>query len=541
MPMSNEHAATERSERIAIWVLIAIASILSTAPDLYGWSLSRPDHVYVGASYNIDDSYVYMAWARQAADGHFFAKNLFTTAPQLGRQFNLYFLLIGNLCRLTHLPLVKALLLARVVFGVALLWLISRFIAWSLPGSARARLTAFALSAVGTGLGWIYYAKWLNKNNSVFPVDSWQPEAFTFLSMLMSSLFVVSTLLIVACIFFLLRAEEKDSMRDAVFAGLCALLLGNIHSYDVLHVGAVWGLYLLVKGIAKGKLDRGDILRAVVAGAICVPTVAYQYFLFKKDPIFHARAEVLTLSYEFITYVLGYGLTLFFAIEAVVLMGRSKRFAAFWRNEQVPLMLTCWVVAVFALVYIPSSFQRKMIMGVHIPLCLLAGAAAAYLGNSLASRYKVSAGFAPLLFLLLSVPTSLIWIARDVRHIRNGDSETQSPTYLTADDLRVFDWINHNTKPSDAFVGYPSQMLFVPAYCDRRVWCGHWGETPDYPTKVRETIKFSKNEILDPRHFLETTGATYLVWPSVTDTFTSPPDYLVPVYGNASYTIYRIL
>jgi hypothetical protein len=268
--------------------------------------------------------------------------------------------------------------------------------------------------------------------------------------------------------------------------------------------------------------------------------VAYEYYLFKVDPAFHARVGVPTLSYGVSTYALGYGLTLLFAVIAAALWIRRSRFLGFWRNRQAPLMLICWVIAAFALAYLPTSFQRKMIMGVDVPLCLLAGAAAAYVGKASVARFRLSAGFIPLLLILFSVPTGLIWIARDITHIKSDTSETDARTFLTADDLRVFEWIDRNTKPSDAFVGDPSQMLFVPAYCDRRVWCGHWGETPDYADKVRDTLRFSKGELVSPRDFLESTGADYLVWPNAVKAFTSTPDYLQPVYGNATYTIYRI-
>ncbi|MDR3708535.1 MAG: hypothetical protein P4L33_09550 [Capsulimonadaceae bacterium] len=541
----RDAASPSRRELAAIWMLIATAVVLALLPDIAGWIQSRPDHVYVGFSYNIDDCYVYMSWARQAFDGHFFARNLFTNAPQLGRQFNLFFLLLGNVCRVMHLPIVAGFEIARIGFGAALLWLIYRFTLWALPGSAAARLTSFALSSLGTGLGWIFSARWIHKNHdiSMAPVDTWQPEGFTFLSLLLSSLFVVSTLLIVACIFFLLRAEERASWRDAVFAGLCAFVLGNIHSYDVLHIAAAWGLYLLVKCIALGKIDWAGWGRAGIAGLLCVPTVAYQFYLYRIDPIFHARAQVPTLSFGFWTYALGYGLTFFFALAAVVMLVRAHAFRGYWRSESMPLMLVCWVVGVFALVYMPASFQRKMIMGIHIPLCLLAGAAVAYTSAWLASRTKaVTLDFLPVLVVLLSIPSGLVWIDRDIRHINAGNSETQSPSFLTGDDYRVFDWIRANTKPTDSIAGVPSQMLFVPANCDRRVWCGHWGETPNYPEKVRETIWFSKGQLGDPSAFIEQTRAQYLVWPNdVTSAFPTPPDYLQAVYANRTYTIYHVL
>jgi len=541
---SPSPVAPSRRELYFVWALIVAAVALTAVPDIYGWLKSTPSHVFVGYASNVDDAYVYLSWTRQAADGHFFARNLFTTEPRLGHQFNVYFLLLGNACRILHLPIVIGSFVARLAFGVSLLWLIYRFYLWAAPGSASTRCAAFSLCALGTGGGWVYLMMGIHKPYWQTPVDIWQPEAFTFLSILAAGLFSASTLLIVSVIFLLLRAEEHSCTRDAVFAGICALVLGNIHSYDVLHIAGAWGLYLVVRQLSERRVDWASWRRAVLAGAVCSPSVAYQLFELTRDHVLQTRAAAPTPTPEFLDYVLGYGLTLVFAVLAVVLLIRSKMFRSIWRNKNVSLMLICWVVAVFVLAYVPCSFQRKMIMGLHVPLCLLAGSAAVFVGQACAARFKtLPAGLVPALVVLVSLPTGLISIGGILHHIDKGDSDMQSPSFLTADEIHVFDWVRQNTRPSDSFFGPPPKMLFLPAYCDRRVWCGHWSETPDYIAKLREGITFSRGQIRNEREFLVQTGAQYLIWPARIGSGVSPNAMLClkPVYGNATYTIYRIL
>ncbi|HEY3331323.1 MAG TPA: hypothetical protein VGK19_14940 [Capsulimonadaceae bacterium] len=543
----DQQRASPSWERYAIGAIIIVALTLSSVPDILGWMMSGKGHTYVGYSYNIDDAYVYMSWAHQAADGHFFARNLFTTDHQLGRQFNLFFLAIGNLSRILHIPLVFMFFAVRVLGGAWLLWLIYRLYHWALPGSVRGRITAFALVALGAGAGWLYTTSGTAHNRVYLPVDTWQPEAITFLSLQFSSLFVVSTALIVACIGLLIRAEQRQSMRDAVYAGLCALILGNIHSYDIVHIAAAWAAYLLV---SKSTLtatsfrlgfNRDGWKRALVAGAICVPTVLYQYLLYKYDPVFHARVENGTYTFGFNTYFLGYGLAFVFAYVAAFLTIRSSGFRSLWANPRAPLIFLGWAVAAFVIIYLPTSFQRKMIMGVHVPLCLLGGAALAYTSECITKRWKaIGATLLPLIVVLLSVPSNLVWIAREMHHLSRGDSETQSVTFLSADDTAVFDWIRDNTKPTDTFVGDPTKMLFVPGLTGRAVWCGHWGETPDYAGKFKQLGLLARGGMDDPHAFLKSTKTTYLVWPEGTNAFNPTPSYLKPVYGNPTYTIYEI-
>ena len=80
---------------------------LTLLPYLFGWLLVGADAArgwYSWLGYNLDDSCVYLSWMRQAADGHFFQHNLFTTEPQSGHQFNQLFLALGLLSRITALP-----------------------------------------------------------------------------------------------------------------------------------------------------------------------------------------------------------------------------------------------------------------------------------------------------------------------------------------------------------------------------------------------------------------------------------------------------
>src|SRR5881394_1444066 len=87
-------------DRRRVWLLALFVSFVALIPYLYGWSLqgARPDlGRFVGFGYNLDDGFVYLSWMRQAADGHFFQSNLFTSEPQSPHLFNFFFLLLGNI------------------------------------------------------------------------------------------------------------------------------------------------------------------------------------------------------------------------------------------------------------------------------------------------------------------------------------------------------------------------------------------------------------------------------------------------------------
>src|SRR3989442_11370530 len=112
------------SERRWVWIAAIAVATLASLPYLLLWAITPPDKLFWGFVNNPDDHCVYLAWMRQAEQGQFFFQNLFTTAPQRGLTINLFFLLLGLLGRVTHLPLAVVYHLARFGFGVLLLVLV---------------------------------------------------------------------------------------------------------------------------------------------------------------------------------------------------------------------------------------------------------------------------------------------------------------------------------------------------------------------------------------------------------------------------------
>lgn len=156
--VAKRKAPEERAaklERHFVEYCIVAALILAGAAGLIGFLLSRPDYRFVGAAYNIDDTCVYFSWIRQAADGHFFIRNLFTTDPQNPVQFNLFILLLGSIARLTSIAIPLLYSVARLVAAGFLLSLIYKLYRLLVPTNQIARCSAFYLAALGSGFGWM--------------------------------------------------------------------------------------------------------------------------------------------------------------------------------------------------------------------------------------------------------------------------------------------------------------------------------------------------------------------------------------------------
>lgn len=539
------------------WALrvAAGAMALTMLPYLYGLLLqgAGPGRAwYAWLGYNLDDSAVYLAWMRQAADGSFFQRNLFTTEPQAGQQFNLFFLALGNLGRL-GLPLLFVYHAARLVLGIVFL----RSVWWLLElvaADAGVRRKAFLLVCFSAGLGWLP-GLW-RESGILSPVDVWQPEAVTFLCLYLSPLFLVSLLLMVGVIGWLLIAARTGDWAAALKAGLCGLLLGNIHTYDVLTLSAIWIVYLGARWVSMRRWEPRLLLQSLTAGAMAAVSAGHMYYLLRTEEVFARRAAVETLSGSLSLVLLGYGLLLPLALLGVARGRRGEPHMRPLHGDGL-LLLAVWAVANAAIAYAPVPFQRKMLMGTHIPIAILAGAGlhALLAGLPGGGRRAALAGAVALLGL-----TNLRFMARDMANFQQnlGQSRIQRP-YMYGGEVRALAWLRENTSPGEAIQPLPWIMVgedgrvgfvdttaacFAPGLAGRPVNAGHWGETPDFQRTMGRWREFLLPTTSDDarRALLRQTGVKYLLFSQVpeetrnartTDVlrwiWETPPAYLVRV------------
>ena len=484
--MDNQIDSERRADRKA-WALILAVVLFTLLPYLFGaWlSLGRK---YFWINHNIDDNCVYLAWIRQAWEGHFFFENRFTTDPQPRLSTNLFFWAIGTIARWTGLPVLFLFHAARMGLGVVWLWTLWLLYKRLLPNGAR--MPALWLACVSAGLGWLF---WRDAGIDA-PIDTWQVEAFTFLSLYLNPLFVVGTLLMTACIYDLWRAVQERRWVYTVRAGIWALLVGNIHSYDVIQVAGAWLAFLVVSSFVQRRFDRQRWLMGLTAGAIGLPTVAYQYWLYRVDPIFRHRADVPTSAPPLWHVLAGYAPLLILAVAAVWVTVRERR-----HREEPFLLLFCWAVVGIGLQYLPRifsaagihlpmMFERKMVMGAHLPLCALAGWGLWLLVRHLPARRAL---LVTALVIALTTPSNVRWLIRDAHNlIRNMANTGMHRAYMEPEEWEAIQWLARDTNPEEAVLTFPSFGVFVPPFAGNRVYVGHWGETPQFAERLRETLRF---------------------------------------------------
>jgi hypothetical protein len=354
------------------------------------------------------------------------------------------------------------------------------------------------------------------------------------------------------CAVGLLVAEKPGRARSR---GLClamgsALLLGAVHSYDILTVGAVFGATLMAQTARTRSLPVQLLGRMALVGLASLPSTGYQLALYLQDPVFHARAQVPTLSPPLQYYLLGYGLLLPLAAFGAWRSrpGRGDRSARATAWD----LLVAWSVVGFLVPYLPFAFQRKMAMGLHFPLAILAGIGLRHLLLGIATaRLRAIAGVAAVVLLSL---TSIRLVTRDLREARDEGGTHGHSFYWSEDEFTAMGWLRDNAVGDPVVLADGATACRIPGETGLRVWAGHWGETPAFRDKYREILRFLPAAgMMSPRQrhaFFAERGITYFYFGprerleaqmrlSKAPAF-GEGDGLRPVYHNASVTIFQV-
>jgi hypothetical protein len=484
-PTARAGAITRDEWRWAVWASLAVMG-LTCLPYLFGWFITPPGYHYMGLLANPDEHNVYLGWMRQVLRGELLFHDPFTTEPQPARFFLGFFLALGLAARGTHIPPIWVYHVARVICG-ALLLVAVYALAAQLCERRFTRRLAWAFAAFSSGLGWLYALA--APGATVHPIDYGprlvMPEAITFLTLLLNPMFACSVALLAAMWAAYLAAVRADSWRLAALGGAAALMLGNVHTYDVFPAWLTLAAYVVAAGIIGRRMPVREMKFAALIAVMAAPFVAYQYWVFQTNVVFHDKAVTLKLTPPLAHFAAGFGLVLALAIPGGVMALRRRSPA-----QALPVI---WAVVTLLLVFLtPVSFQRKLAEGVHIPLCLLA---ASFVGEWAAPRMSRSAALAlAVLLVAAACPSNVFFMARGARDLMTNNRAylrvLMPPLYLRADTVEAMTWLRENTRMEQGVMCASLEGSYVPGVAGNTVFVGHWDETLHYPRKLKQVVWF---------------------------------------------------
>jgi len=466
-------AASRRVGGMGIAMLVLLIVLGFRAGSGVGLGLTQlpGGDVASGILLNPTDNLSYMSWARQAEQGTFFFRNLYTTAPHEPAAINAYLWLVGAFARLfqTDLSLVYhalGLLAAAVAilatYAAALVLGLGHRVAW---------WAALVLSfASGFGLPARVLAALLRQPEPPSSdVEFTDAGGFTVFFGLPyhSAMLAAVALLILAVAIAERRIARRSPPRSATLLAILATsaLLAASRPYDAVMLVGSYSVFALLEGSSR-RLRLSSI--AALWGGAALP-LAWAVHVAALPVWANFAASSIVQARGRLFWALGFGLLLPLALYGANRVLRQRRLI-------VMRWLVIWVVAVLAALTVIGVPYSKVVSGLAIPLSLLVGLGIvrgvkwAHLalgrGHGLAGAAIAIAAIA----LLFGTPFYLLqeWI---------GPHRISAPLVQIAAELR-------DAPRPVRLLAPPEVAEIVVPFVGASTYIGHWSLTPDYEQKL---------------------------------------------------------
>ena len=533
---------------LPIWLALAI---LTTLPYLFAALRAPNGHVFTGVLTAYDDTFTYLAWMKQGAEGNLLMCDLYTVEPHDCEFFLPLWTTLGLAARITGAPVVLIFHAARLLAALLLL-IVARSVARRvLKSRARLRFSLWMYAFSG-GLGWLVYAL---KNGKDFlkagvisgSADLDLPEAIAFRSVYAQVHFIVGAAMVCGAINLLFAAFHEKRSRRAAIAGAIVSLLAVIHPYLIIVVVAVaavaFALWPRLVARQEDSIKHYSILLPIVLwfGVSSLPGVVYLFYLKQSNEILREWLRVTdTLSPSPIEYLLGFGVVAALAVAGLGLFWKMR--APYGR------LFLIWISVQGALLYAPVSFQRRLIEGLQLPLCIAASAAVFSLAHGFTGRQRFRRVKAPLLIsvIMLASLTNAGFIAGQMIAPAEAMGASDPRRYVPSDLIAALDWLSASAgRNAVLFSSYMTGNI-APSITGLRVYLGHYGQTIKSAEKEQEVRAFYTNSLTDEeaRGLLVSQRESYVIYGpferAISQDFIAA-SWLVSVHHVGDVEIFRVV
>lgn len=464
-----------------VWSLTLLA--LSCLPYLVAANAAPPGWQFAGILVNPLDGHSYLAKMQQGAAGDWLFQLTYTPEPHAGVFIFTFYLALGHLSSWTGLSKIWVFHLARLAAGLFLLLVAYRFIAQVTPRRTE-RYLAFALTLTASGWGW------LGVILGAFPIDLWVPEAFVPYSIYTNPHFPLGLGLMLLVFSQFVRSNRSYLSRGAILAaGLTALLLALLLPFALLTAWAVLGLFLVWQSLARaGRLPWREIWLTLTTVLAALPVMAYQYWISATHPVLAGwAAQNITSAPPLSDVAWGYGLLGLLALAGLAwLLGPGR--ADLSEGER---LIVTWAVATLALLYVPFALQRRLLSGLHLPLCLLAA-----IGlwrwlklTPLMPGYRWLTIIGVVTFGTLG--TLFVWALPVISALQSPNgSPTAALLFIREEEATAFTWLRSHVEPDAVVLASPRVGMFLPGETGARSFYGHPFETINAANKKSQLEAF---------------------------------------------------
>ena len=507
-----------------------IVLVVTSVPYAFAVLTTPADKRFIGFILNASDHAQYLAWYKGFQTA-FLIPNTLTPEPNPPVFFNLLWFALGRLGRYTGLSHAIVYQIFRWASGAFFMGMVYAISALFFP-KVRQRRTAFLITTLGSGLGWIWVVlKYtLAHGTLLFPLDVYIAEGNSFLCVMAYPHFAEAAGLILAVIGLLLVGERRGQLRYAVFAGLTAHFLGWQHGYDLLIVWGVPSVYAGVRWLVDRQWPDYWFKAMLITGLLSWPPALHAVLLTRLNPIWEEVLAQFPNAGAFtpspLHMIIAMGLPLILAILTLFLLVLKRGSGQSHELSTVHslLFIGVWFVVGWALTYIPTDYQIHMINSWQVPIGLLATIGIYRYITPRLAEWKITRRpqvIAVLVFLVLNLPTNAyLWTWR-LLELNDHDY----PYFLHEDEFAGLEWLEANTSPEAIVLSSYDVGRYVPGISGRRAFLAHWAQTVHFYDKRDRVASFFDPHTDDEERLetLQTFGVDYV--------FFGPAERALGAYG----------
>lgn len=532
---------TEWRWLIAVSLLVIVVTSL---PAVYGFLKSGPDQTFTGMHFvSADDWFVYYSFINQGAEGKLLFFDLFASVDHLPVLRPLW-LVVGWLAFLFRLPAWAALHLARIILIPVFFVLVYLLIVY-LFEAERWRKLGLIFLAFSSGLGVTFIHRLvrnpLNASQGQFqwPMDLWVPDINTFFTLYTSPHFIAATILLLVIFLSLLLFVEKPRYFYSLVAGLSGLVLFWFHPFQVVKVFAIIGIFLLILIFKNKKLIWSHLWFGLIFLVLSLPAVGYYLWLFQNDWLTLQRSlQNINPTTPFYLTLISFGGLLAFSIVGIYFLLKN-----FNKISTAQLFIIVWVVVQFGLLYAPITYQRRLGLGIHVPLVLLTIFGFYYLYQRYSNWLRLRLVGLATIGIFVFLPSTIFVVSADLMVF----SQERELSYISSDIVGGLEWLRQNSENSSIIFSETKTGLLIPVYARCITYVSHPVESPLYSLKKDDPIWFfSNNKSLElEKNFLRQRDVDYIFFGPkeqvIGDYDPSTKPYLRSVYQNKTVSVYQVL
>lgn len=462
--------------RVPILLLSIVLALFTLAPYLAAYGNAGPDR-FMGFLFNPADGASYLAKMHQGYDGQWLYSLAFTDNPGPSALLFPWYILLGHFARLTSLSLIVVWQTARLA-GCFIFLLVAWEFFGRLTFSARMRRLAWAATAVGSGFGWLALPF------GALTSDLWVSEYIPLYGMLTSAHFPLAMSLILLLAMRVALPGSRSTVSSLLMTLLTGFALGAIQPFAILPIGLALAFWIVLRRITAGRQPEGALAGLCVAGLGVLPWAIYDLWVVRSSPqlaSWFAQNQTPTAPVWDIALSLGLpGLVCIIALTRWLLA--PGKFADKVRSKSPEtLLLGLWVVVNLGLLFAPFSLQRRLMLGMWIPLAAIAAPKIInWIFRPQLSRTRA------LLASALLIPSSVFFLLALV----SGINQRNPLLYLSHDEAEAVDWLAANAGPDSVVLASPAVSAWLPGAAGVRVVYGHPMETPDAEQAREDVVAF---------------------------------------------------